>query len=229
MRIPFLYNISGREKDQTIEKLISRSVPSRGFFVMIVLSALMATLGVLLDSVAVLIGSMLIAPILYPILSCSMGIVMLDMKLFGQSIFTIVKAVVLSVIAAIVLTLLFPNHGVNPLGVIAFMQPSWLYAAIALVAGFAASFALSREELNETLPGVAVSVALIPPVAVIGVAIARLEWELALDATNLFIISVTGLLLSSSIVFLFMNFFAKKRVAKKVLKEEIENIEDGKK
>jgi len=220
MRITLFNNITSKEKEGTIETLISRSVPSQIFFLMIVLSISMAVFGLLLDSNAVIIGSMLIAPILYPILSCSMGIIMSDYKLLIHSLTTLSKAIILAVLVSALVTLFFSSReSILTKEIIARIQPSLLYSAIAFVAGLAASFSLVKPELNETLPGVAISVALIPPLAVIGIGVARLDWSIINNATVLFLVNCMGVIFANMVVFSLMNFYVKKEVAQKALEE----------
>lgn len=230
MRITLFDNITSKEKNETIEKLISYSLPSQVFFLMIILSVSMATFGVLLDSSTVVIGSMLIAPILYPILSCSMGIVMSDYKLIGHSLTTLLKAIVLAVLVSALAALFFTcSEGGLTSEIIARSQPSLLYLAIAFIAGLAVSFALVKPQLSETLPGVAISVAFIPPLAVISIGFARLDWLIISRATMLFLVNIMGIIFASMIIFSLMDFYVKKEVAQKVLKKEKKLIKDGKK
>ena len=85
-----LNTLSEADKSKAVEKLITDSTPDFDFFLLMTLSMLMATFGLLIDSAAVVIGSMLIAPLLSPILSFSLGIVMSDSKLISRSFYTIV-------------------------------------------------------------------------------------------------------------------------------------------
>lgn len=92
MNITLFTELTEKEKAQAIEDLIYNASPRQDFFLMVVLSVLMATFGLLLNSPAVIIGSMLVAPILFPILGLSMGIVMVDSQLIGRSIGTLLKS-----------------------------------------------------------------------------------------------------------------------------------------
>ena len=164
MPLTLFKTISGRDKNKSLEKLISYSLPDQDLILMAILSIIMATLAFLLDNMAVLIGSMLIAPIIYPIMSCGMSFAVLDVKLFLRSLGTISIFAILGITSAILVTILFSSYRVDfSSDLISHMQPSWLYFAVAIVAGLAASFALVKPELNEMFPGIAVSVALIPP------------------------------------------------------------------
>lgn len=218
--------ITNKDKNDAVQNLISHSVPSKDFFLMIILAILMATFGLLIDSMAVVVGSMLIAPVLYPILSLSMGIVMSDFKLVSKSFSTLLKVIVFSIIASALVTLLFvPDKVPYTSEIIARTYPSLIVAAIGIVAGFAASFALVKPKLNETLPGIAVSVALVPPLAVIGIGLARFDIQMVFKSLLYFGINAVGIIFTSMIVFSFMNFYAKRELAEQTVKKEEKILE----
>jgi len=216
-------NLSETDKTQAIENLVSQSTPSQDFFFMTVLSILMATFGILINSIAVLIGSMLIAPLLSPVLSLSLGIIISDAKLISRSVATISKSMGLGIGAAFIATLLF-SGGEVPAGTLSSLEPSFLYMGVAIVAGFAATFALVKPKLNATLPGVAIAVALIPPLALIGVGVAQWSWIVITNAFLLFSLNIIGIVFASMITFSLMNFYVKRRVARETIKEEDEKL-----
>lgn len=149
------------DKSHVVKKLIKDSTPDFDFFLLITLSVLMATFGMLINSAAVVIGSMLIAPILYPILGLSLGMVISDYKLIARSFYTIVKASVIGVIAATVATAFFSSSELTS-EILSRTEPSLMYFLIAVIAGFAGSYTMFDPDLNVTIPGIAIAVALIP-------------------------------------------------------------------
>jgi len=229
MRLNLFDNITGEEKEETIAFLIERSTASQIFFVMIVLSAAMATFGLLLDDSAVIIGSMLIAPLLYPVLSCSMGIEMSELDMVKASLRVLLQAVALAVLASTLITLFFflPGSELTE-EVISRTRPILNHSVIAFIAGLASSFALVKPKLNESLPGIAISVALIPPLSVIGIGVARLDWFIISRATVLFLINFMGVVFGNLIVFSLMDFYIKKGVAEETLKAKEEVKEETK-
>ncbi len=229
MIITVLNNLTETDKSRAIEKLIQNSTPHQDFFMMVIFSVLMATFGLLIDSSAVIIGSMLIAPILYPVLSLSLGVVMSDYRLISRSFNTILRSVVFGVAASAVVTLLFSKMGSGTgFEIIARTKPSLMYAAIAVIAGMAASFALIKPRLNDTLPGIAISVALIPPVAVIGIGIAKWDWGIMSSALVLLLINVLGIVFASMLVFSLLNLYVKRTVAREVIEEEDKKLKTDK-
>lgn len=221
--MPFsLFNhLTSKDKTNAIEKLIQNSTPSNDFFLMIILSMLMATFGLLINSAAVIIGSMLIAPMLYPILSLSLGITISDQKLVMRSIWTIIKSLAYGIASSAIITALFSyQHFDIGSEIISRAQPSLAYAIIATIAGIAASFALVKPKLSEMLPGIAISVALIPPLASTGIGIARFNWDIVSGSFIMFSINAVGIVFSSIVVFSLMNLYVKRKIALATVKKE---------
>ncbi len=220
-------NLTEKDKNTAIEGLIAESTPHHDFFLMVVLSVLMATFGLLINNTAVVIGSMLITPLLSPILGISLGIVMADTKLIYRSFFTVIKSIGFAIPASAIVAIIAATTSKTTMGInteiLGRAQPTIIFAAIALVAGLAASFALIKPHLNAALPGVAISVALIPPIAVTGIGIATLDLSLAVNSFVLFVINAAAIVFASMIVFSLMNLYIKQTVANRAI-----NIEDKK-
>ncbi len=219
-------NLTNEDKSTAVERLIKGSTPSQDFFLMTILAMFTATLGLLLNDTAVIIGSMLIAPILYPILSLSLGIIMSDSQLIGRAFSTLAKSVVFGIATATVVTLLFSGQFTEiTTEISARTQPSLAYVAIAIAAGFAASFALVKPQLKETLPGIAISVALVPPLAVVGIGIAKLNPTIVTGSLLLFLVNAIGVIFASMITFSLMNFYGKRGEAKETVDKENKKAE----
>jgi len=182
----------------------------------------------LVGSASIIIGSMLIAPLLSPILGFSMGIVMADRPLISRSFFTVLKSMAFALPCSVVVTLFFSriaglDSGLNP-EIISRLSPDVISAFVALVAGLAASYALIRPQLSASLPGVVVSVALIPPLAVTGIGIARLEWAIIADSFVLFLLNVGLIVFASSVVFSLTHLYTKQSIAEMAIKKENEQL-----
>ncbi|PJE74037.1 MAG: TIGR00341 family protein [Candidatus Taylorbacteria bacterium CG10_big_fil_rev_8_21_14_0_10_41_48] len=215
------HNISETEKNSAIEGIIQHATPRKDFFLMLILSVSMATFGILLNSTVILIGSMLIAPLLYPILSLALGIIVADNKLIGRSVYTVIKSVFFSLTAGLVIGFLFSAHDGSVVTLaVAGMPFSPMYVVVAAISGFAAAFAVTKPHLNETLPGVAISVALVPPLAAAGIALSLFDWALFSASFLLFVVNIIGIVFSSMVVFALLRFSVKKTVTKEAVKEE---------
>lgn len=226
-----LFNkITFQEKKDATEFIFTQSSPSANFFLMIILSVLMASFGLITNNPTVIIGSMMVAPILYPILGFSMSIVMFDFGLMHHSFITIMKAVFLSIFSSSIISfLLFPQTGGYTEEILSRTDNSLFSCMIGIIAGLAAAFATVKPKLNETLPGVALSVSIVPPLAVAGIALARLDFSTMFGALTLFSISIIGVIIAASVVFLFMNFYSQREIAGQTVEVENKIIELDKK
>ena len=186
---------------------------------MIILSIALATLGLLIDNIPVIIGAMLVAPILSPVLCIGMGVVIMDHKLIRFSLFAVLKAIILSIIVAVLITLIVGARG-SETSLIYQMEPNYTFIFIALVSGLAAAFTWGRPELGEALPGVAISVALIPPIAAVGIGAVLLDWQIIQHSAQLFIINLICIILISIFVFHLMGFYKERKSAKKAVEKE---------
>jgi len=215
-------NISETEKNEAIESIVQRATPRADFFLMMTLSVSVAVFGILLNSVVILIGSMLIAPLLYPLVSLALGIITSDTKLIGRSFYTVIKSIGLALGAGFIIGFLFASREalLFPADIVAGTPSSLMYAIVAVIAGFAAAFAMTKSHLNETLPGVAISVTLVPPLAVMGVGLSLFNWTVVSNALLLFIVNVIGIVFSSMIVFSMLRFAVKRKVTQDAVKEE---------
>lgn len=224
--------IEEEDKEKAVKFLVEHATPDFDFFFMIVLAVLMASFGLLAGSETIVIGSMLIAPLLYPILGISLGISMSDPLLVRHSLWTVIKASGFAVAASVTAALFFSvaRNGMvaETPEIVLRTTPSLLLLAVAVVSGFAVSYALVKPKLSETLPGVAVSVALIPPLAVVGIGIAWLNASIALGALMVLLLNVLGIVAASMMSFSLMNVYGEKRTAHKALAQEKRRIEDEK-
>ncbi|MBN1585625.1 TIGR00341 family protein [Candidatus Uhrbacteria bacterium] len=223
--------LTERGKAEAIERLVVESTPRGDFFALIVLAIMMATLGLFADSMEVVIGSMLIAPLLSPILSLAMGVVMADIRLAGRSLLTVLKAIVVAVPAAALAALFLyaRRGGVGEMTEEMVMRtlPSLNSAGVALLAGAAASLALVKTHLSASLPGVAVSVSLLPPLAVTGIGLARWEWITVSRSFTLFLVNAGFIVLGGLIVFSLSRIYTKQKVAVRTVEVEDEKLEKG--
>lgn len=220
------HDIGEKNKEDAIASLIKDSSPKPSFFFLIIMSVLMSTLGLLVNSPSVIIGSMLIAPILSPILSIALGVTLSDNKLITQSGFTLLKGLFYSIGLSTITTWLLWNvvkgnelmSVYNP-EILSRTQPSIIYLFIAIIAGLATAFARVKPELNETLPGTAIAVALVPPIATVGIGVATMNLTIISGALSMFILNSIGIIVAAMVMFSLMNIYSKKKVVTTSLNE----------
>jgi len=218
-------SIDENDKAAAVRKLMENSTPDFDFFYITGLAVLMATFGLLADSPSIVIGSMLIAPVLYPILGMALGLVMSNPVVFRRAVVTLTKSFLIGVSLAIVATILFADGSVATSEVVARTEPSLLYFLVAVIAGAAVSFALGQPEWSETLPGIAISVALIPPMAVVGIGIATLDLGIITGSLVLLGLNFIGILVSALVTFSLMNLYETQHIAESTIKKVAERLE----
>lgn len=153
------------------ELMVGGSIPSFGFYFMLFLSAVIATLGLLANSAPAIIGAMIIAPLMAPIISFAYSIDIFDWKLARRSVITIITGVLLVIAVGFLCTTLV---GIRFAGteILSRTSPTLLDLGVAIAAGAAAAFSFTRQSIATSIAGVAISVALVPPLAVTGIGLA---------------------------------------------------------
>lgn len=172
------------------------------FFAVLLLSGAIATLGLVLNSTAVVIGAMLVAPLLGPLLGLSLALAVGDGRLFVQTAASVVLGAAGIVGLAALLTALLPFQTVTD-EIASRTRPTTLDLGIAVFSGLAGAVVTASREarLSASIPGVAVAVALVPPLGVAGFGLAVGQWALTRGALLLFGANLAGIVLSGMGVF----------------------------
>ena len=172
---------------------------------LMLLSTLLATFGLFANSAAVVIGAMLIAPLMAPIISNSMGLLRGDENLVRQSMAKIILGFMLALIASCLLTLFVPQVDLTN-EIRARIHPNLLDLGIAIISGVAAAYTKSHKELLNNLAGVAIAVALVPPLATAGIGLGRGDFYVLEGALLLFVTNLIGIIVAATITFQFLGF-----------------------
>jgi uncharacterized hydrophobic protein (TIGR00271 family) len=178
------------------------------FICLLVLAAGIATFGLLGDSVAVVIGAMIVAPLMLPIMGLAFSVSIGDRSAILSSLVVSFVGIVTAVAVGFVLTLPIARVA-NPEAIHQVMvrtSPHLLDLMAALATGLAGAFALSRKDVSDTLPGVAIAVSLVPPLANAGILLAFGELRLATGSLLLFVTNYVAILLTGALVFGVMGF-----------------------
>lgn len=179
--------------------------PDVDFFVLIILSSVIATLGLLQGSAAVIIGAMLVAPLMTPILAISLGVVLGDVRLLRLAVESALKGITLAIVMALGVVLLAPQSQLTS-EMMARTHPTLLDLIVALASGAAGAYAIARKEVAAALPGVAIAAALVPPLCVVGAGIALGRPEVAGGALLLFVTNLIAISMAGAVVFLLLGF-----------------------
>ena len=207
-------------RTELYEARIASSKPSLGFFILLISSAVIATLGLISNSTAVVIGAMIVAPLMDPILSLAFGLAVSDGRLIRRSAVTVGFGVL-----AVVGTASLISWGLS----VSYVQseitgrtsPNLIDLGIAIAAAVAGSFSMTRKQLSNSIAGVAIAVALVPPLCVSGIGltlgsemvavfgrgtVAGLTNQIAEGSFLLFLANLIGITVTSLVVFLMQRY-----------------------
>ena len=170
------------------------------FIIMMILSTSLASLGLLADSTAVVIGAMLVAPLMGPLVAAGHSLVQANLRLFRRSMGVAGIGLGIGFAASLIFGAL--NPGFEPtLEVEARGTPDLLDLGIAFFSGMTAAYASGRSNVMTTLAGVAIAAALVPPLAAVGIALTHGEPLISGNAAILLITNLVAIILGAAVVF----------------------------
>ena len=176
---------------------------SLDYVILILISAIIAALGLLINSSAVIIGAMLVAPLMQPLISYSTGLTVGNFAMMGRSLLTLVIGILMALFVSYFIGLIAPTT-IPTSEMLIRGQPSPLDGFVALASGFVGAYATARKDIPAALAGVAIAAALMPPIGTIGLSYALGEIDLALGSSLLFITNIVCIILAASIVFFWL-------------------------
>lgn len=175
------------------------------FFVLLLLAATIATYGLLSDSTASVIGAMIVAPLMGPIMATTAAVVMGSAQRTLRSLALVVVGVISVIALSMALSWVVPDVAISftENGQLASrIAPGLLSLLTALASGAAGAFITAREEIADSMGGVAIAISLVPPLCVVGIALRVGEFGPASGAMMLFITNFLAILLAGGLTFL---------------------------
>ncbi len=170
----------------------------RKFQLLITLSAAIATLGLLQNSTAVVIGAMLVSPLLGPIMGVGFGLATLEPALIKRSLITLAAGMAAAILISMLLIWASPIADVTA-ELRARTQPTLLDLGVAVVGGIAGVYAIIRK-LSGVMVGVAIATALVPPLSTVGFGLATGRLDFALGAALLFLTNTLAIAFAATVV-----------------------------
>lgn len=177
------------------------------FYVLLLLATVIATFGLFTNSPATVIGAMIVAPLMQPIMAMAAAVIMGMLPQALRALALVVSGIVIVVLLSWGLTFLLPDVLISfeTNGELASrISPGLVALLTALASGAAGAFIATREEIADSLAGVAIAISLVPPLSVVGIALAQGRWEAALGAMLLFLTNFLAILLAGGVVFLLL-------------------------
>lgn len=204
IRPRFRFHLKNRlaedQKERSYQAIYDLSRPTYPFYLMVVLSTIIASFGLLIGSTAVVIGAMLVAPLMGPIFGIGLGLSSGDRRLIKDAMFSEIIGVLLAVTIAVLIGLIPIRLGLSP-EILSRTEPTIYDIIVALFSGFAGAYALVDEKIGTALPGVAIATALVPPLASCGICLALQQWALAGGAFLLFFVNFLAIELAAAITY----------------------------
>jgi uncharacterized hydrophobic protein (TIGR00271 family) len=208
--VPLRRSVTPQALVRLRQDLLEESELNWHYLVLVVGSGLIATLGLLANSAAVIIGAMLIAPLMLPIRGAAFGILEANQPLIRASAVALAVGSGLAVAIAATLGAL---AGMAQFGseVMARTQPTLLDLGIAVTAGALAGIAKIEPKLSSTLAGTAIAVALMPPICVVGMWLGQGNLALSLGALLLYLTNLCGITLACMVAFVLFGYSRGRR------------------
>lgn len=208
-------------KREAVYTLVRQSRADMGFYFMLGISTLITTLGLTMDSGSVVIGGMLLAPMLTPMLALGLGLVTRSKNSITRSVLGIINSIAAVLTLSFLFSLLIHSGDYITHEILLRSEFSPLYLYVAILSGLGASYSMVDPRISSALPGVAVAVSLLPPLCVSGIAIAQANQLLLTNSFLIFVTNTIGIVVATAAVFAIFRFHKLKHVEEKEIKEEI--------
>ena len=198
--------LNREQRVELVDRLQTNSRFDVDFIVLISLSTLIAGLGLVRNSGAVVIGAMLVAPLMTPLVGIGFALLQGNAQLVRSAMRSVVLGFAVAFVIGVFVGLIAPTEMIMPAGrynseLLGRCEPNWIDLVIALVSGVAGAYATGRPNLLSALPGVAIAAALVPPLATSGIMFAVMEFNLSLGALLLFFANIVAIVLGTTVAF----------------------------
>ena len=197
--------LNGNEQAVIYDDMRSNAVADVDFYLLILLASGIAYFGLQQDSSVVIIGAMLVAPLMSPMMAMGFAIINGNFPLFTKAAASTLGGMLLAVFMAALITFLFPLKTVTN-EILARTSPNILDLFIALISGLAGAYALGRKEVSASLPGVAIAASLVPPLCVVGFGIGSGNGTIAINSLLLFITNLASIIVAGIVMFWLLGF-----------------------
>lgn len=198
--------LSLSEQSTVYRSMQQDSAADIDFYILILLASAIAYFGLLQNSGAVIIGGMLVAPLMSPMMAMAHSIAQGNLMMFRRATGSTMRGLLTAIGASMLFTILLPNLGTATHEILSRTEPNMLDMLVALVSGAAAAYALSRKEVAAALPGVAIAAALVPPLCVVGYGLGSGQFEIAGGSMLLFTTNLASIIFAGAITFITLGF-----------------------
>jgi len=192
--------ISQEQRMKITEELFKTVQPTATFYLMTVMSSLVVTYGLLINSIALVFIGVVVSPLFSTIFAFALSLIKADIHLMRKSIHSAATGILVSFAVAILFTLLVPGAGVTP-ALMERMRPNIFDLIISVAVGVGAGYLLTREGVGPYLPGLAMAILLVPHVSVAGIGLTLRRYDVLGGASLLLVTNLIALIAGNSIIF----------------------------
>jgi len=196
----FFPTLNHTERKELVGRIAIGADGGIDFIVMMLLAAALASLGLLQGSTAVVIGAMLVAPLMGPLVAAGLALAQGNLSLFRTALSVCGLGILLGLGASLFFGAINPGFEAS-MEIEARGNPDVLDLFIAFASGMVAAYAMGRPNVSGTLAGVAIAAALLPPLAVVGIGITNDELIIAGNAAILFATNLVAIILGAALIF----------------------------
>ena len=200
------FHIDAKRQEKVFEEIKENAKGDFDFYILTIFAGIIITLGLVVNSAAVVIGGMLLAPLVWPILCLSVAMIRGKSKLIQSSVFTLLKSTSVLFIIAFLLGLMSPEYALQGSEFLSRTSPTIFELFIALAAGFVGAFVIAYPKIGASIAGVVIAAAIVPPIAVMGISISHGNLSMAGGAFILLMSNLIAVTFSASLLFLVSRF-----------------------
>ncbi|MBD3238084.1 MAG: DUF389 domain-containing protein [Candidatus Moranbacteria bacterium] len=194
--------LTKRQYQEGYKRLIKKAEFDLDFFILMFSATVICVMGLMINNLAIIIGSMIISPLLYSVIAISVALLEKHFKTFFSQLLYLLMSVLIVVLTAGIIAFMFPVSP-NPLLVNQNYQDYYLfYFIIAFFSGLAGTFCFFWPKIISAFTGIAISIALLPPFCMLGISLAT-----GLNTTPTLIIvclNILGIILGSVMILFFI-------------------------
>jgi len=195
-----IFEIMSQEQRMRIVEDLSKAIkPNISFYLMAALSAMVVTYGFLANSIALIITGIILSPLFSTVFAFSLSIIKGDIHLMRKSLHSAGSSILLGFAVAIMMTLILPNASVTP-EILERIRPNIFDLIIGVAAGIGTGYLLTKENVHIFIPGVAMSILLVPPISVAGIGLTLREYNILGGASLLFATNLVALISGNSLI-----------------------------
>lgn len=205
-----LRQVSGERREQVLRDSYEGSIPGATYYCLLGIAAVIAGIALIVDSDVTLIGASVVAPFMTPVTAMSLGLIRGEVGLLFRAVLGWLGGVLFAVLLCFALGRLLMDEPTTLL--LSKTKPNLIDLLVASLAGFAGALAMIDKRVSPVLPGVAIAIALNPPIAAIGLSLASETYQGAFGALQLCLANVLVILVVGAMVFFVTGFVARTAI-----------------